>query len=204
MAAQFDGPNLLITLDAPTAGVLNQTAEQVYDDAKQWYLNLNNRKYPFPFTTSGGEDVTTVQKAGAYYFLRNDIGWRIQGTDEDQDVFWDGNLIPADLTLRMINTQPGRTVAHFGLQPITTQSIVGSGITQGDKDDIENQIFARIVETGFSFEHLIRIIAAGAGGNVVQTPAGDYVIRDVNNTKDRIDGSPAANEGRTINTLDGT
>lgn len=204
MAAQFDGVNLLITLDAPTAGVLNQTAEQLYDDAKQWHLNANNRKYPFPFTTSGGEPVTDVQDAGAYYFLRNDIGWRIQGTDADQDVYWDGNLIPTDLSQRMINSQAGRTVAHFGLQPITTQSLVGSGITQQDKDDIENQIFARIVETGYSFEQLTRIIAAMAAGNIVQQPSGDYVIRDMNNTKDRIDGSPAANEGRTINSVDGT
>jgi hypothetical protein len=118
MAAQFDGVNLIITLDAPTNGVLNQTAEQVYDDAKQWHLNANNRKYPFPFTTSGGEPITTDAFAGQYYFLRNDLGWRIRSTDADQDVYWDGNLIPTDLLLPIIEGWPARTILHLGLQPI--------------------------------------------------------------------------------------
>jgi hypothetical protein len=87
-----------------------------------------------------------------------------------------------------------------GLQIVTQ----GSGITQQDKDDIENQIFARVVETGFTFEQITRLLNAQAAGNIVQQPSGDYVIRDVNNTKDRIDGSPAPNDGRTINSTDGT
>jgi hypothetical protein len=120
MAAQFDGDNLLITLDAPVAGVLNQSIEQIYDDAKQWQLNANNRKYPFPFLTSGGEPITSITIAGQYYFLLNSLGWRIQTTDEDQDVFLDGNLIPIDDTLQMVIGRPGRTVAYFGLQPLVT------------------------------------------------------------------------------------
>jgi len=120
MAAQFDGVNLIITLDAPTASVLNQATEQVYDDAKQWHLNANNRKYPFPFLTSGGEDITDVTIAGQYYFLLNNKGWRIISTDESQNVFWDGNLIPNDLSLPIINERPGRTVLHLGLQPLVT------------------------------------------------------------------------------------
>lgn len=119
MAATFDDINLLITLDAPVNGVRNQTAEQVYDDAKQWFLAAGlNRKGPFPFTTSGGEPITTDAFAGQYYFLRNDLGWRIRSTDADQDVFWDGNLIPTDLTLPIIEGWPGRTILHLGLQPI--------------------------------------------------------------------------------------
>ena len=80
----------------------------------------------------------------------------------------------------------------------------GSGVTQGDKDDIENQIFDRIVESGFSFEALIRIMAAVAAGNIEQQPNGDYLIKDINNVKTRVAGVPAANEGRTIGTADGT
>lgn len=87
-----------------------------------------------------------------------------------------------------------------GLQIVTQ----GSGITQQDKDDIENQIFARAVETGFSFEQITRLLAADAAGNIVQQPSGDYKVRDLNDTKDRIDGSPAANSGRTINSTDAT
>jgi hypothetical protein len=137
MAAQFDGVNLIITLDAPTAGVLNQTAEQVYDDAKQWHLTATNRKYPFPFTTSGGEDITDQAIAGQYYFIRNDLGWRILTTDADQDVFWDGNLIPTDLTLEIFDRRPGRTIAHLGLQPIV-QGLTNLGDVHGQ---VERSIF---------------------------------------------------------------
>jgi len=80
----------------------------------------------------------------------------------------------------------------------------GSGVTQGDKDDIENQIFDRIVETGHSFEALIRLMAAVAAGNIVEQPDGSYVIRDINDTKDRVTGDDAANGGRTISSADGT
>lgn len=126
MAATFNGDTRLITLEAPTAGVLNQTVEQVYDDAKQWYLGGENSRFPFPFLkadgtsgSSGGEDITDTTIAGQYYFLDNNV-WQIWTTDEDQDVFWEGNLIPANLNKRMIATRPGRTVAHFGLQPLVT------------------------------------------------------------------------------------
>ena len=204
MAAQFDGETLLITLDSPTLGILVQTAEQIYEDAKIWHLNANNRKYPFPFTVSGGEDITDIEKAGQYYFLRNDLGWRILATDESQDVQWEGSLIPFDLTQRVFATRAGRTVAHLGLQPLTTIIATGSGVTQQDKDDIENQIFARVIEIGFDFEEVMRIVVAHAGGNIVQQPDGSYVIRDILNTKDRIEGDEAANSGRTISALDGT
>ena len=129
MAAQLDGLTLLVTLDAPTASVLNQTVEQVYDDSKQWHLNANNRKFPFPWTVSGGEDITAIEQAGQYYFFRNDLGWRIQATDENQDVFWDGNLIPTDITLPIFLARAGRTVSHLGLQPLTTVISAGSGLS---------------------------------------------------------------------------
>jgi len=120
MAIVFDGDNLLITLDTPVAGVLNQTWEEVYDEHKQWFLQGENSRFPSAFTVSGGEDITDVTIAGQYYFLRNDLGWRIRTTDEDQDVFWSGNGIPTDLTLPIVTGRAGRTIGHFGLQPLVT------------------------------------------------------------------------------------
>ena len=195
MAAQFDGVNLIVTLDAPTAGVLNQTWEQVYDDAKQWHLNALERKYPFPFLTSGGEQITPTTIAGQYYFFRNDLGWRIETTDESQDVFWEGNGIPNDLTQRILNTMPGRTVGHFGLQPLVT------GLT-GIEDLTAAAIFAWSVETGFNFEQILRLLSSNAAGKIVQALNGVYQIRDLNDLKDRIEGDDAANGGRDITALD--
>ena len=151
--ADFDGINLLITLDPPTAGVLNQTWEQVYDEAKQWHLNANNRKYSFPFATSGGEQITDNTIAGQYYVLLNDEGWRVRTTDEDQDVFWSGNGIPNDLTLPIVTGRAGRTIAHFGLQPLVT------GIT--GLSDVHGQVERSIY---------IDTSAAAVGNGYQQTP----------------------------------
>lgn len=197
MAAQFDGVNLIATLDAPTASVLNQTWEQVYDDAKQWHLNANNRKYPFPFLTSGGEDITATTIAGQYYFFRNDLGWRIETTDESQDVFWEGNGIPSDTSLRIFNTMPGRTIAHLGLQPLVT------GIANLETAVVQ-ELMDFIVEAGYSYLQVYRILAAHAAGNVNQATDGSYAIRDINDTKDRIVGDDAVNGGRIITLADGT
>jgi hypothetical protein len=197
MAAQYDGVNLLVTLDAPVAEVLNQTAEQVYDDGKIWHLNVNNRKYSFPWLTSGGEDITPTSIAGQYYFFRNDLGWRIWTTDEDQDVYWDGNLIPADLSLPIFARRTGRTVAHLGLQPIT-QGIVGL------EDRTVQTLMDYIVEAGFTYLQVYRILAAHAAGRINEPVDGTYAIRDLNNTKDRIVGTESVNGGRIITTVDGS
>jgi len=204
MAATFDGINLLITLEAPTVGILNQTAEQVYDDSKVWFLGGENSNFPFPFTTSGGEQITDIELAGQYYFLRNDLGWRIRSSDEDQQVNWTGNLIPTDLTLPIFVAQATRTVSHLGLQPLTTIITTGSGVTQQDKDDIEDQIFARLIEAGFSFEELVRILASHAAGDVDEPVDGTYEIRDLADTKPRISGTQTANGGRDVTAVDGT
>jgi len=87
-----------------------------------------------------------------------------------------------------------------GLQVVTS----GSGVTQQDKDDIENQIFARVVESSESFEEIIRLLRANAAGKIVQQPYGSYVIRDAADTKNRIVGDDSANNGRDISSTDGT
>jgi hypothetical protein len=103
-----------------------------------------------------------------------------------------------------VSTTGGFTVFVNGLQPISQKVITGSGVTQQDKDDIEDQIFARLVESGYTFEQLMRIIAAVAAGNINQNGAGVYQIRDINDTKDRIAGDDTANGGRDITAVDAT
>ncbi len=159
MAAIFDGVTLLITLDAPTVGILDQDTEQVYDDAKQWHLNAHNRKYPFPFTTSGGETVTDIELAGQYYFIRNDLGWRIRSTDEDQEVRWTGKLLPTELTLPISVARATRTVLHLGLQPLTTIITTGSGLSAAQDTKLTNIDLRTIYHDKIinNFKELIKI-----------------------------------------------
>lgn len=80
----------------------------------------------------------------------------------------------------------------------------GSGVTQQDKDDIENQIFARLIEGGESFEVMVRLMRAAAAGSIVALGDGTYKIKGVAGVTDRIEGEPAANSGRSITSTDGS
>jgi hypothetical protein len=89
-----------------------------------------------------------------------------------------------------------RGVAQF------TNNAAGSAVdSSGLVDDI---IFARFIEAGLDFEEAMRLVAAHAAGSIVQQPDGSYVIRDINDTKDRISGDAAAEGGRTITATDAT
>jgi len=116
-----------------------------------------------------------------------------------------GNLVGVDSVGDPANAVlPTAFTQVINESDVSAALISGTGVTQGDKDDIENQIFDRIVEAGFSFEALIRLMASNAAANVVQQLDGSYVIRDINDTKDRITGDDAVNGGRTISATDGT
>jgi len=118
---------------------------------------------------------------------------RIIGSNNNIFDVENGILVPTPL-VTVISTNSA------GLQTVVS----GSGVTQQDKDDIENQIFTRIVEGAITFEQLVRIISAEAAGKVIQQPDGSYVIRDINDTKTRIAGDDSANNGRDITSVDGT
>lgn len=107
-----------------------------------------------------------------------------------------------DEPIKATGTANDITVLESPVDGLTVVS--GSGVTQQDKDDIENQIFQRAVEGSHTFEEFIRLIAAEAAGKVLQQLDGSYVIRDVSDTKDRITGDEGANSGRDITAVDGT
>jgi len=122
MAADINGDNLIVTLDAPVANVLSiDVAVDLYTVWKDWLLDENkNLGYPSLFRPVGGDDLTPGIQSGAYFFWRNDFGWRLRSSEDDQTIFVNGNLAPQDSTLPItIPTIGGFTVMYDGLQPIT-------------------------------------------------------------------------------------
>lgn len=120
MVTTFDGDNLLITLTA--GGVAHEVDVQVdlYSDWKEWVKLAGNSKYPPAFRTIGGDPLTPGINAGAYYFIRNDLGWRIKPAEEDSTISLTGNLAPENSALPIFEPTVGAfTVAILGLQPIT-------------------------------------------------------------------------------------
>ena len=88
MAITFDGPSLLVELDAVS---VNYTAQQIYSAWKDWVLS-GNANWPQAFRTTGG-DIAAGVKAPHFYYLRNDNGWRIKKPEATINVRIDGNLL---------------------------------------------------------------------------------------------------------------
>jgi len=113
----FDGEALVITLDAVTP-TLDAEAD-LYGEWKTWML-AGNMRYPQAFRTTGGDSLTPGVDAGAYFFIQNQLGWRIKPAEEDATILLTGNLAPEDSTLPvLIPTTGDFTVLVQGIQPIT-------------------------------------------------------------------------------------
>lgn len=111
-----------------------------------------------------------------------------------------GNLV----IIRVIHNVTNYSAGHdWFIDSAAATGIVATAITQQDKDDIENQIFGRLVEAGYSFEQIIRLLVANSAGTIVQQPDGSYVIRGIDDLTNRIVGDDSANNGRNITARDG-
>jgi len=120
MATSFDGDNLIITLNAGGANHTVDIETDVYSDWKVWVKIGTNSKYPPAFRTAAGDPLTPGIDSGGYFFIRNDLGWRIKPAEEDSTITVTGNLVPNDSSLPiLIQTTGAFTVGVFGLQPIT-------------------------------------------------------------------------------------
>lgn len=203
----FDGDNLVITLAAPVAGVVDLDVQvDLYSDWKEWMqASFQNMGYPPAFRTIAGDPLVGAANVSPYFFIRNDLGWRIRPFEADASINIVGNLIPQDASLPIaIETNGAFTVLGFGLQPQTQTIAVGSGVLPADIDAIEAQIFARVVEGGFTFEQLMRLLAASAAGDITQAGDGSYTITGVDETTARILGQLGANNSRDITATDAT
>jgi len=119
MAISIDGENLVITLES---GIYNiDVQEDLYEPWKDWVLGSPvNRGYPAAFRLVTSEELSASVLSGAYFFIRNDYGWRIRPAEEDGSWYLTGNLAPQNTGLPiLVPTLGGYTTGVFGLQPVT-------------------------------------------------------------------------------------
>lgn len=126
----------------------------------------------------------TFENTGSAYTVR------IEGSNNNIFDVENGILNPTPL-VTVVSTNSA------GLQVVTQ----GSGVTQQDKDDIENQIFTRVIENALTFEQVLRLVGAMAAGNIEQAGDGTYTIRGLDATTARIVGALATNNGRDITSI---
>lgn len=91
----FDGPNRIITIghDGPVTTV---TVADIYSRWKEWLID-GNAQYVEAFASSiGGDDLGGGVSLTGYFFLRNDLGWRITHAEFDYQINMVGDLYPSD------------------------------------------------------------------------------------------------------------
>lgn len=111
-AVVFDGDNLLILL--PEVGEYDAKVD-LYSDWKEWVQLADNAKYPPAFDTTGGDPIDPTTSIDAFYFLRNDLGWRIKAAEQSGDVTIQGNVFPRDFNLPSFLAPDGAFTVVFRL-----------------------------------------------------------------------------------------
>lgn len=85
------GTTKIILVDAE-AGDSSFTPAEVYSAWKDWVLDGNAQWEPAFAESVGGNDLGGGAALDGYFFLRNDIGWRIRPDARDHTLTVDGNL----------------------------------------------------------------------------------------------------------------
>jgi hypothetical protein len=123
----FDGVNKRIEIgyDGPITEV---TALELYSRWKDW-VALDNAQYEPAFAESvGGNELGGGTALSGYYFLNNNLGWRIIHSDYDYQISISGDLYPTDpLEAFIVTTDTPRSVQFVFQRSAASYVTVGSG-----------------------------------------------------------------------------
>lgn len=194
MAITFDTSNgpteLVIVLDAVTP---TYSAAEIYSAWKQWVL-ASNANWPPAFRVVGGDDLGGGATAPSFFFVRNDLNWRIRKPESNIEVTINGNLVGED---------PGAVISVPPLGAFTpTLNINLSQVATNDLDAFAAAVWARLLEGSLSAEDMLRIILAATAGKGGRISSTEYRYRDVADTKDRIIATTDGVGNRTAVTHD--
>lgn len=126
MAVTFDGPSLRINLSS-----IEDLDAQVdmYEQWKEWVLIGDNAKYPPAFDTIGGDAIGATTEVAPYFFLRNDLGWKIKAPEATGTINVSGNLFGRSSTTGLFVSPTGPYTVMFNLVVTArgTVSVVSTG-----------------------------------------------------------------------------
>ena len=123
----FDGAMQYITIgyDGP---ITNVTAEELYSRWKEWVIAGNAQYLPAFAESVGGNELGGGVALSGYYFLRNDLGWRLLHEPHDYEIRISGDLYPADSASAWIDTTVDPYSVTFVFQRSAASMVtVGSG-----------------------------------------------------------------------------
>lgn len=135
MAVTFDGPNLRIVLS--TIDDLD-VQDDLYEAWKDWVKTADNAKYPIAFDTLGGDSIGPTSEVAPYFFLRNDLGWRIKSPEASGTINIEGNLFGRSSDLPLIVPPVGSFTIMYNLVITSrgTVSLVSTGSGLSSEQDL--------------------------------------------------------------------
>lgn len=126
MPVTFDGPSLRINLSAVED---LDVQDDFYELWKEWVLIGDNAKYPPAFDTIGGDAIGATTEVAPYFFLRNDLGWKIKAPEATGTINIEGNLFGRSSTTGLFVPPTGAYTVMFNLVVTSrgTVSVVSTG-----------------------------------------------------------------------------
>jgi hypothetical protein len=129
----FNGATKVITIgyDGPLTTV---TAADIYSRWKDW-VAAGNAQFEQAFSESvGGNELGGGVSLSGYYFIRNDIGWRIKPSENDYELTVSGDLYPADANTAFIIPPTGDFTVLISFQRSAASYVTASGGGGGSID----------------------------------------------------------------------
>ncbi len=188
MGVQFDGPNKLIIC---TPGTVRIDVADVYSRWKEWVAASDNLKYLEAFSVIGGDPLPGGQFAGSTFFLEN--GWKIRPQEADHLLEVYGNLYSRSGGDPFVSTIGSYSV-RIAMRTSNLVQVAGA-VSPGE-------LWGHLLEGGYSAEQVLRIMAAALAGKLSGAGTGTVAIRDLADSKTRIEAEVDAQGNRTSITLD--
>lgn len=141
----FDGPSKTITIgyDGPVTEV---DAADIYSRWKDWVLAGNAQFQPAFGESVGGNSLGGAVALSGYYFLRNDLGWKLKPSEQDYEVQVAGDIYPADtdtVTYPWVVAPDGDFTVLFTFQRSAASMVVAGSGGGVDPDDVAIAVWNR-------------------------------------------------------------
>lgn len=189
MGFLFDGATKTITVehDGPVTAV---TAQAMYAAWKDWVAAGNAQYQPAFGESVGGNPLSAVQSLAGYFFVRNDLGWRIKPEDGHTfQVVLSGDLYPTDpdtVTTPWLLPSAGGDVLMTFDRSAASSVVLGQGQTPPSPAQNAAAVWDRLAaqhETAGTMGGTLGLLAQLARNKTVTDPqAGTITVYDTDGT----------------------
>jgi hypothetical protein len=183
----FNGPALTITIGYDSS-VTTIDAIDIYSAWKDW-VALGNAQYLPAFAESvGGNELGSGVALSGYYFIRNDLGWRIVPDDgQDYTLQLNGDLYPQDPLAEFVTPPAGDfTVLVTFQRSAASYVVLGSGTPAPTAAQVADAVWNRDVDdhtTLTSMGGVLRMLGIlGRNKTVTDPSAGTLTVYDTDGT----------------------